>query len=180
MMKEIINIKLPLDPESICELNCGDFVLLSGDVITGRDMAHKRLCEMISKGTDLPVNIKGETIYYVGAAPAKPGHACGSAGPTSSKRMDPFAPVLMDNGLLGMIGKGKRNDDVKKAIIKHKGIYFCAIGGVGALISKSIIKTELICFEDLGTEAVYRYTLKDFPCIVGIDSTGNDIFERNI
>ena len=177
-MKEAKSISLPLSPKTVGGLRCGDLVLLSGDVITGRDMAHKRLCAMISDGAKLPVDIKGETIYYVGAAPAKPGHACGSAGPTSSKRMDAFTPMLMDNGLLGMIGKGRRSAAVKEAIVKRRGIYFCAIGGAGALMSKAITRSELICFGDLGTEAVYRYTLKDFPCIVGIDSTGKDIFER--
>ena len=174
----MIKIKLPLNDEDISKLKCGDVLLLSGDVITARDMAHKRLYDMLLKGEPLPVNIKGETVYYVGAAPAPEGFACGSAGPTSSRRMDPFTPLLMKNGLKATIGKGKRSDEVKQALVKYNGVYLCTIGGAGALLSQSIIKTQLICFGDLGTEAVYRYTLKDFPCIVGIDCRGNDIFER--
>ncbi len=176
--ENMIRIELPLRDEDISKLKCGDIVLLSGDVITARDMAHKRLYDMLLKGESLPLSMKDETVYYVGAAPAPKGFACGSAGPTSSRRMDPFTPLLMKNGLKATIGKGKRSPEVKKAIAKYHGIYFCTVGGAGALLSQSIIKTQLICFGDLGTEAVYRYTLKDFPCIVGIDSDGNDIFEK--
>ena len=174
----MIKIELPLKNNDISELKCGDIVLLSGDVITARDMAHKRLYDMLLKGESLPVSIKGETVYYVGAAPAPKGFVCGSAGPTSSRRMDIFTPMLMKNGLKASIGKGKRSAKVKEAIVKHHGIYFCTIGGAGALLSRSIVKTELICFGDLGTEAIYRYTLNGFPCIVGIDCNGNDIFEN--
>ncbi len=145
-------------------------------MITGRDAAHKRLFELAEKGEKLPVDIEGETIYYVGPAPAKPGYAVGPAGPTSSYRMDKYAPKLLDMGLKGMVGKGRRNDEVKAAIIRNNAVYFAAIGGAAALIAKSIKKTEPICYEDLGTESVRRYYVEDFPCVVAIDSKGNDVY----
>ena len=145
-------INLPITDEDIKNLNAGDSVLLTGTIITGRDAAHKRLFELIEKGEELPVDIKGELIYYVGPAPAKPGFAVGPAGPTSSYRMDKYAPALLDLGLKGMIGKA-------------------------ALIAKSIKSEELLCYEDLGTEAIRRYTVEDFPCIVAIDSRGNNVYE---
>ena len=162
-------ITLPITDEDIKNLKAGDSVLLSGSIITGRDAAHKRLYELIQKGEKLPVDIKGELIYYVGPAPAKPGHAVGPAGPTSSYRMDKYAPSLLDLGLKGMIGKGARNKD--------KGVYLVAIGGAAALIAKSIKSEEILCYEDLGTEAVRRYEVEDFPCIVAIDSNGNNVYE---
>ena len=152
-------ITLPITEEAIADLKAGDSVLLTGTILTGRDAAHKRLFELIEKGEPLPVEIKGELIYYVGPAPAKPGYAVGPAGPTSSYRMDKYAPALLDLGLKGMIGKGAR------------------IGGAAALIAKSIKKEEILCYEDLGTEAVRRYTVEDFPCIVAIDSEGNNVYE---
>ncbi len=170
-------ITLPLTDEDIKDLKAGDSVLLTGTMITGRDAAHKRLYELAQKGEELPVDIKGEIIYYVGPAPAKPGYAVGPAGPTSSYRMDKYAPRLLDMGLKGMIGKGARNQEVIDAIIRNKGIYFAAIGGTAALIAKSIKSDEIICYEDLGTEAVRRYTVEDFPCIVVIDSEGNNVYE---
>ena len=145
--------------------------------ITGRDAAHKRLYELIQKGEKLPVDIKGELIYYVGPAPAKPGYAVGPAGPTSSYRMDKYAPSLLDLGLKGMIGKGARNKEVVDAIVRNKGVYLVAIGGAAALIAKSIKSEEILCYEDLGTEAVRRYEVEDFPCIVAIDSNGNNVYE---
>lgn len=170
-------IKLPLTDEQINTLNAGDSVLLTGTMITGRDAAHKRLFELIEKGEDLPVDIKDETIYYVGPAPAKPGYAVGPAGPTSSYRMDKYAPALLDLGLKGMVGKGARSPEVIDAIIRNHAVYFAAIGGAAALIAKSIKKTEPICYEDLGTESVRRYYVEDFPCIVAVDCKGSNVYE---
>lgn len=170
-------ITLPITDEDIKNLKAGDSVLLTGSIITGRDAAHKRLYELIQKGEKLPVDIKGELIYYVGPAPAKPGYAVGPAGPTSSYRMDKYAPSLLDLGLKGMIGKGARNKEVVDAIVRNKGVYLVAIGGAAALIAKSIKSEEFLCYEDLGTEAVRRYEVEDFPCIVAIDSNGNNVYE---
>ena len=170
-------ITLPSTDEDIKNLKAGDSVLLSGSIITGRDAAHKRLYELIQKGEKLPVDIKGELIYYVGPAPAKPGYAVGPAGPTSSYRMDKYAPSLLNLGLKGMIGKGARNKEVVDAIVRNKGVYLVAIGGAAALIAKSIKSEEILCYEDLGTEAVRRYEVEDFPCIVAIDSNGNNVYE---
>lgn len=170
-------ITLPITDEDIKNLKAGDSVLLTGSIITGRDAAHKRLYELIQKGEKLPVDIKGELIYYVGPAPAKPGYAVGPAGPTSSYRMDKYAPSLLDLGLKGMIGKGARNKDVVDAIVRNKGVYLVTIGGAAALIAKSIKSEEILCYEDLGTEAVRRYEVEDFPCIVAIDSNGNNVYE---
>ena len=151
---------------------------MSGSIITGRDAAHKRLFELIENNQPLPVNIQGEVIYYVGPAPAKPGHAVGPAGPTSSYRMDKYAPALLDRGLKGMIGKGARNQEVIDSMIKNNVVYFAAIGGAAALISKSIKKIETLAYEDLGTEAIYRFYIEDFPAIVAIDSTGKSILVK--
>lgn len=170
-------ITLPITDEDIKNLKAGDSVLLTGSIITGRDAAHKRLYELIQKGEKLPVDIKGELIYYVGPAPAKPGYAVGPAGPTSSYRMDKYAQSLLDLGLKGMIGKGARNKEVVDAIVRNKGVYLVAIGGAAALIAKSIKSEEILCYEDLGTEAVRRYEVEDFPCIVAIDSNGNNVYE---
>ena len=171
----IKNIDLPLNDDVIKQLKCGDRVLLNGNIITARDMAHKRFCDALSRGEKLPISLENETIYYVGATPPRPGNICGSAGPTSSKRMDPFTPTLLDLGVKGMIGKGARNIETIDAIKRNGCVYFCAVGGAGALISKSIVEVEPLCYEDLGTEGVYRYTLKDFPCIVAIDCQGNSL-----
>ena len=169
-------ITLPITDEAIRDLKAGDSVLLTGTILTGRDAAHKRLFELIEQGKELPVDIKGELIYYVGPAPAKPGYAVGPAGPTSSYRMDKYAPALLDLGLKGMIGKGARSKTVIDSIVKNKCVYFAAIGGAAALIAKSIKKEEMLCYEDLGTEAIRRYTVEDFPCIVAIDSEGNNVY----
>lgn len=170
-------IQLPITDKEIKALKAGDSVLLSGTIITGRDAAHKRFFELIEQKKPLPVEIKGEIIYYVGPAPAKPGYAVGPAGPTSSYRMDKYAPALLDLGLKGMIGKGARSKEVIDAIIRNKAVYFAAIGGAAALIAKSIKSEELLCYEDLGTEAVRRYTVEDFPCIVAVDCFGNNVYE---
>lgn len=173
-------LKLPLSEEDILDLKAGDSVLLTGTMLTGRDAAHKRLYELIEQGKNLPVDIKGELIYYVGPAPAKPGYAVGPAGPTSSYRMDKYAPVLMDLGLKGMIGKGARSKEVIDSIVRNKGVYFACIGGAAALIAKSIKSEEILCYEDLGTEAIRRYTVEDFPCIVAIDCYGNNAYEDGV
>ncbi len=172
-------ITLPLTDEAIKDLKAGDSVLISGSMLTGRDAAHKRLFELIEKGESLPVEIEGEVIYYVGPAPAKPGHAVGPAGPTSSYRMDKYTPALLDRGLKGMIGKGARNREVIDSMIKNGCVYFAAIGGAAALISRSIKKAETLAYEDLGTEAIYRFYVEDFPAIVAIDSKGNSILVQS-
>ena len=171
------HITLPITDEAIRGLKAGDSVLLTGTILTGRDAAHKRLFELIEAGKELPVDLKGELIYYVGPAPAKPGCAVGPAGPTSSYRMDKYTPALLDLGLKGMIGKGARSRAVIDAMVRNGCVYFAAIGGAAALIAKSIKKEELLCYEDLGTEAVRRYTVENFPCIVAIDCEGNNVYE---
>lgn len=173
-----ISLNLPLTKENIKSLKVGDSVLLSGTLYTARDAAHKRFDDILKKGEDLPFDITNQTIYYVGPAPAKQGAVIGPCGPTSSYRMDKYTPMLLDMGLSAMIGKGERNDEVIDAIKRNGAIYFAAVGGAAALISKSVVKDELICFDDLGTESVHRYTVKDFPCIVAIDSNGFDIYKR--
>lgn len=173
-------LTLPLSEEDILGLRAGDSVLLSGTILTGRDAAHKRLYELILQGKELPVDINGELIYYVGPAPAKPGYAVGPAGPTSSYRMDKYAPALMDLGLKGMIGKGARSQEVIDSIIRNKGIYFACIGGAAALIAKSIKSEEILCYEDLGTEAIRRYTVEDFPCIVAVDCYGGNAYADGV
>lgn len=176
MVKKMKRLTLPLSDSDIKNLKAGETVLLSGTMLTGRDAAHKRLYELVEKGEKLPIDIKGEIIYYVGPAPAKPGFAVGPAGPTSSYRMDKYAPTLLDLGLKGMIGKGARNQDVIDAIVRNGCVYFACVGGAAALIAKSIKKEEILCYEDLGTEAIRRYTVEDFPCIVAIDSYGNNAY----
>ena len=171
-------ITLPLTDEVIKDLHAGDSVLISGSMLTGRDAAHKRLYELIQEGKELPVDIKDEVIYYVGPAPAKPGHAVGPAGPTSSYRMDKYTPALLDLGLKGMIGKGARSQEVIDSMVKNGVVYFAAIGGAAALISKSIKKIETLAYEDLGTEAIYRFYVEDFPAIVVIDSYGESILVK--
>lgn len=171
-------IQLPLTDEKIRDLKAGDNVLLTGTVLTGRDAAHKRLYELIMSGSKLPVELEGRVIYYVGPAPAKPGSVIGPAGPTSSYRMDKYTPALLDKGMKGMIGKGSRSTEVKEAMKKNCAVYFAAIGGAAALISKSIVNQRLICYEDLGTEAIREYTVKDFPCVVAVDCYGNDVYEQ--
>lgn len=170
-------LNLPLKDEDISILKAGDNVLLSGELLTGRDAAHKRLFDLIQQGRELPIDIKGQVIYYVGPAPAKQGHAVGPAGPTSSYRMDKYSPALLDLGLKGMIGKGARSKDVVDSMVKNGAVYFAAIGGAAALISRSIKSSEVICYEDLGTEAIHKFLVKDFPAIVVIDKYGNNIYE---
>ena len=173
-----IKIELPATKEEIKKLKCGDFVSISGEIYVARDAAHKRLMELIKEGRPLPINLENEAIYYMGPSPARPGRIIGSAGPTTSSRMDFAAPTLLDMGLLVMIGKGKRSPEVHEAIKRNGAIYFAAIGGCGALISKSIESSEIVCYEDLGAEAIRRLTVKDFPVVVAIDSKGRDIYSQ--
>lgn len=170
-------IQLPLTEESIEELRAGDSVLLTGSMLTGRDAAHKRLDTLLKQGKPLPVDLKGQVIYYVGPAPAKPGHAVGPAGPTSSYRMDAYTPALLDLGMKGMVGKGARSPEVVKAIVRNHAVYFAAIGGAAALIAHSIKGEQLLCYEDLGTEAIRRFEVEAFPAIVVIDCHGNNLYE---
>ena len=170
-------ITLPLTDDIVKELRAGDNVLLNGVIYVGRDAAHKRMVAALDEGKPLPFDIKGQTIYYMGPSPAKPGQAIGSAGPTTSGRMDTYSPHLMAEGLKGMIGKGMRSPDVKDAIKKEKAVYFAAIGGAGALISKSIKKSDVIAYEELGAEAVRRLEVKDFPVTVVNDMYGGDLYQ---
>ena len=172
------NIKLPLTEKVLAELRAGDNVLLSGVIYTARDAAHKRIVEALDKGQPLPFDIAGQTIYYMGPAPAKPGKVIGSAGPTTSYRMDGYAPRLIEAGLKGMIGKGQRTQPVLEAIKKNKAIYFGAIGGAGALLSQRIKKAEVIAYEDLGPEAVRQLEVEDFPVTVINDIYGGDLYQQ--
>lgn len=173
-----IRINTPLTYEKIKHLKAGDSILLSGTIYSARDAAHKRLIELLDKGLELPINIKDETIYYVGPTPAKEGQVIGSAGPTTSYRMDAYSPRLLDLGLKAMIGKGARNEEVVNSIIKNKAVYLGAIGGAAALISKTIIASEVIAYEDLGAEAIRKMEVKDMPLIVIIDTEGNNVYKQ--
>jgi fumarate hydratase subunit beta len=170
-------LRLPLSEEERMSLKAGEPVLLSGEIYTARDAAHKKLHELIAQGKELPLDIKDAIIYFVGPTPAKPGQAIGSAGPTTSYRMDAYSPTLIDLGLTGMIGKGKRGPEVIDAMKEHGAVYFGAIGGCGALLSKCIKKAEIIAYEDLGAEAIRRLEVEDFPVVVIIDSEGNNLYE---
>lgn len=170
-------VSSPIDEQALISLKAGDRVLISGTIFTARDAAHKRMSEALQKGEDLPFNIKGQTIYYVGPTPAKPGQIIGSAGPTTSGRMDKYTPSLLDRGLKGMIGKGYRSQEVIDSMKKNKAVYFAAIGGSGALIARSIKSMEVIAYEDLGPEAIYKLTVENFPAVVIIDSEGTDWYQ---
>lgn len=171
------HINAPLTPEVAGSLKAGDYVYLTGTIYTARDAAHKRMYEAIERGEELPFGVKGNIIYYMGPSPARGGRPIGSAGPTTASRMDKYAPALLDMGLLGMIGKGKRSDAVKEAIVRNKAAYFAAVGGAGALLSKSITQSEVIAYDDLGTEAIRRLEVENFPVIVVIDAKGNNLYE---
>lgn len=175
-----MEIKTPLSEKDIASLKVGDRVYISGTIFTARDAAHKRLVELIKSGEKLPIPLKGQVIYYVGPAPARPGKVIGSAGPTTSYRMDPYAPVLLENGLKGMIGKGGRSAEVREAISKHKGVYFAAVGGAAALIAKSIKKAEIVVYPELGPEAIRRLEVESLPVIVINDIYGNDLYEDGV
>lgn len=172
-----IRVKAPLSREDAVKLKAGDSCLISGVIYTARDAAHKRLCELVAAGKELPMDVKDAIIYFVGPTPAREGQAIGSAGPTTSYRMDAYSPTLIAQGQTGMIGKGKRGAEVVEAMKKHGAVYFGAIGGCGALLSKCIKKAEVIAYEDLGAEAIRRLEVEDFPVIVVIDSQGNNLYE---
>lgn len=173
----IKKLTTPLTDDQIEGLEAGDNVYITGYIYTGRDAAHKRLVDLVKEGKELPIDVDGAVIYYVGPAPAKGDRPIGSAGPTTSYRMDPFAPTLLDLGLKGMIGKGKRSDEVIDSIVKNKAVYFAAIGGAAALIAKSVKEAEIVTYEDLGAEAVRKLYVEDFPCTVVVDSKGNDLYK---
>ncbi len=173
-----VRINSPMDNEAVEKLKAGDQVLINGVIYVARDAAHKRFIETLHKGEKPPVEIDGQIIYYMGPTPAKPGEVIGSAGPTTSGRMDPYSPRLMELGLKGMIGKGMRSQAVKEAMQKHKAVYFAAIGGAGALISRSIKKAEVVAYEELGAEAVRRLEVEDFPVTVVNDAHGGDLYEE--
>ena len=175
-----IQLKTPFRTEDLENLRIGDRVLLSGFIYTGRDAAHHRLVETIKNNESLPFDLRGQVIYYVGPTPPKPGQAVGAAGPTSSYRMDSYTPALLERGLKGMIGKGGRDQAVKEAIRKYGAVYFAAIGGAGALISRSIRTAEIIAYPDLGTEAVRKLEVDEFPLIVAIDMHGGDLYETGM
>ena len=174
------HITVPVVKEEIQDLRAGDYVYLTGDIYTARDAAHKRMDEALSEGKELPLDIKNQMIYYMGPSPAREGRPIGSAGPTTASRMDKYAPRLLDLGLGGMIGKGKRSQAVRDAIVRNKAVYFAAVGGAGALLSKCIKKADVIAYDDLGTEAIRRLEIEDLPAIVVIDSEGNNLYETAV
>jgi fumarate hydratase subunit beta len=174
---ETKRINIPFNTEVVSSLKAGDRVEITGTIYTGRDAAHKRLVTAIKDGEKLPVEIESQLIYYVGPCPAKPGQIIGSCGPTTSGRMDSYAPVLLELGLKGMIGKGPRSKEVIDSMIKNKAVYFAAIGGAAAVIARSVKKADVVAYSDLGPEAIYRLEVEKFPCIVVIDSEGNNLYE---
>ena len=173
-------IKAPLEKEIVKTLRAGDYVYITGTIYTARDAAHKRMDETLREGKELPVPLKDEIVYYMGPSPAREGRVIGSAGPTTASRMDKYTPKLLDLGLGGMIGKGKRSKEVMDAIIRNQSVYFAAVGGAGALLSKCIQESEVVAYDDLGTEAIRRLTVKNFPVIVVIDCEGNNLYETAI
>ena len=173
-------IQAPFDRAVAKELKAGDMVYISGTIYTARDAAHKRMDEALNAGMELPLDVRGNLIYYMGPSPAREGRPIGSAGPTTASRMDKYAPRLLDLGLGGMIGKGKRSKEVIDAIVRNGSVYFAAIGGAGALLSKAIVASEVIAYDDLGTEAIRKLTVERFPAIVVIDSEGNNLYETAI
>jgi fumarate hydratase subunit beta len=172
------SLTTPLSDEDVTKLKAGDTVKLTGTIYTARDAAHKRLVDLLDEGKELPIPLEGQIIYYVGPSPTPPGKPIGSAGPTTSYRMDPYAPALLDQGLKGMIGKGSRNDDVVKAMERNTAVYFVATGGAAALISRSITAAEIVAYEDLGAEAIRKLTVEGFPVIVAQDCHGGNVYEE--
>ena len=173
-------ISAPITEKETVNLNSGDYVYITGTIYTARDAAHKRMYEALEKGDKLPIEMDNNIIYYMGPSPAREGRPIGSAGPTTASRMDKYAPKLLDLGLKGMIGKGKRSKEVIDAIIRNNAVYFAAVGGAGAILSKCIKKSEVVAYDDLGTEAIRKLYVEDFPCIVVIDSNGNNLYETAI
>lgn len=174
------HIKAPFVQEEVNTLRTGDYVYISGTIYTARDAAHKRMYESLEQGEALPFDIRNNVIYYMGPSPAREGRIIGSAGPTTASRMDKYAPKLMDLGLKGMIGKGKRSEAVKESIVRNQGVYLAAVGGAGALLSKCIRSSEVIAYDDLGTEAIRKLEVENFPAIVVIDKEGNDLYEMAV
>lgn len=171
------HIKVPLSAQTASSLRAGDYVYLTGTIYTARDAAHKRMSDAIEQGKQLPLDLKDSVIYYMGPSPAREGRPIGSAGPTTASRMDKYAPALLDLGLRGMIGKGRRHQAVKDAVVRNEAVYFAAVGGAGALLSRSIVASEIIAYADLGTEAIRKLQVEDFPAIVVMDAKGNDLYE---
>ena len=174
------HITTPITEEVTADLHSGDYLYITGEMYVARDAAHKRMIEALEKGQQLPIDIKDATIYYMGPSPARDGRPIGSAGPTTATRMDKYAPTLLDLGEKAMIGKGKRSQAVLDAIIRNKAVYFAAVGGAGALLSKCIKKSEVICYDDLGAEAIRKLYVEDFPVIVVVDREGNNLYETAI
>lgn len=174
------HIQAPLVREEIEQLKSGDYVYITGTIYVARDAAHKRMDELLQKGEALPIDLKDNVIYYMGPSPAREGRPIGSAGPTTASRMDKYAPKLLDLGLKGMIGKGKRTQEVMDAIVRNGCVYFAAVGGAGALLSKAITSSEVVAYDDLGAEAIRKLEVKDFPTIVVIDKDGNNLYETAI
>lgn len=177
-MKHVV--KVPLDAKEAAGLRSGDYIYLTGTIYAARDAAHKRMYESLKKGEHLPIDMRNNVLYYMGPSPARDGRPIGSAGPTTASRMDSYTPELLDLGLKGMIGKGKRTEEVRQAVMRNGAVYFAAVGGAGALLSKSITASEVIAYEDLGTEAIRKLEVKDFPVIVVIDAEGNNLYETAI
>ena len=169
-------LNAPFVQEDLNRIRAGDMVYISGTIYVARDAAHKRMYEALQRGEDLPVDVKGQTVYYMGPSPAREGQVIGSAGPTTASRMDKYTPSLLDLGLNAMIGKGKRSQAVKDSMLKNKAVYFAAIGGAGALLSKAITSAEVVAYDDLGTEALRKLTVSEFPVIVVIDTEGTDLY----
>ncbi|PIE97440.1 MAG: fumarate hydratase [Treponema sp.] len=176
-MSDEIRLKTPFTKDDLKDVKAGDVVFITGYIYTGRDAAHKRFCELLESGKSLPIDVKGALIYYVGPSPAKPNEPIGSAGPTTSYRMDAYTPQMLDQGLMAMIGKGRRNQEVIDKIVEHGACYFAAIGGAAALIKDRVKSAEIICYEDLGAEAVRKLYVEDFPVTCIIDSKGNNLYE---
>lgn len=171
------HINVPFDADIVKELKAGDYVYLTGTIYTARDAAHKRMYEALQNGEALPFDIEGNVIYYMGPSPAREGRPIGSAGPTTASRMDKYTPALLELGMRGMIGKGRRTEAVRESMMKNQAVYFAAVGGAGALLSKSILQAEVIAYEDLGTEAIRKLEIKDFPVIVVMDCEGNNLYD---
>jgi fumarate hydratase subunit beta len=178
MAEDSLHIKSPIERDIIDKMTAGTRVLISGVIYTARDAAHRRIVESLDKGEELPFDLAGQTIYYAGPSPARPGEVTGSVGPTTSSRMDVFTPRLLAAGLRAMIGKGNRSAAVREAIIQYRGVYFVAVGGAAALIARSVRQVEVVAYDDLGPEAIRRLTVKDFPAIVANDAHGRDLFEQ--
>lgn len=171
-------ISVPISREEAAQLSAGDYVYITGTIYSARDAAHKRMYEALENGEEIPMELKDNVIYYMGPSPAREGRVIGSAGPTTASRMDKYTPRLLDMGLKGMIGKGKRTKEVQEAVVRNGGVYFAAVGGAGALLSKCIVKSEVIAYEDLGPEAIRKIEVADFPAIVVIDSAGNNLYDE--